>query len=257
MTDIAVEAKKLTYRYPSGPPALTAVDLLIRNGESVGLVGPNGAGKTTLFLCLSGVLTPAEGEIEVSGLRVTDPAERRRVPAKLGIVFQNSDDQLFNATVFDDVAFGPLNLGLAPEAARSCVSDALKQVGLEGFEHRVPFHLSGGEKRRAALAGILAMRPEVLLLDEPSMHLDPRGRRELIARINQLHNTKIIASHDLEFILATCNRAVLLDEGHIIADGPVRTVLADAALMGAHGLEVPHSLTHPHAHIRPPEHPTF
>ena len=249
MTDVAIRIKRVSYRYPSGPPALVGVDLTVQRGESVGLVGPNGAGKTSLFLCLSGVLSPSDGEITVSGLHVADPAERRRIPEKLGIVFQNSDDQLFNATVFDDVAFGPLNLGLPPDAVRSCVSDALKQVGLEGFEQRVPFHLSGGEKRRAALAGILAMRPEVLLLDEPSIHLDPRGRRELIERINQLNTTKIIASHDLEFILATCQRAVLLDEGRIISDGPVRSVLADAALMTAHGLEVPHSLTHPHAHV--------
>jgi len=244
-----IQTTNLSYTYPSGPPALSAVNLSVGAGESVGIVGPNGAGKTTLFLCLSGVLPPAQGQIEVSGLRVHDPSERRRVPQKLGIVFQNSDDQLFNATVFDDVAFGPLNLGLPPDNVRQLVADALAEVGMEGLDHRVPFHLSGGEKRRAALAGVLAMQPEVLLLDEPSLNLDPHGRRELIGVINKLRNTKVIASHDLEFILSTCQRAVLLDRGRVIADGPVRRVLADRTLMETHGLEVPHSLTHPHPHV--------
>ncbi len=249
MNEAAIHTTNLSYVYPSGPPALSAVSLLIGRGESVGLVGPNGAGKTTLFLCLSGVLPPSEGEVEVVGLCVHDAAQRRRVPEKLGIVFQNSDDQLFNATVFDDVAFGPLNLKLPPDTVRQRVAEALHEVGMEGLEQRVPFHLSGGEKRRAALAGVLAMQPEVLLLDEPSLNLDPHGRRELIHVINQLHNTKVIASHDLEFILSTCQRAVLLDRGRLIADGPVRQILADRTLMETHGLEVPHSLTHPHPHI--------
>ena len=246
---LAINVEGLAYAYPSGPLALAGIDLRVPEGESVALVGPNGAGKTTLFLCLSGVLRPARGRVEVGGLDIRDPAQRRYIPTKVGIVFQNSDDQLFNPTVFDDVAFGPLNLGLPADEVRARVAEALRQVGLEGFEERVPFHLAGGEKRRVALAGVLAMRPEVLLLDEPSLYLDPRGRRELIERINHLGTTKVIAAHDLEFILATCTRAVLLDRGQIIADGPVRRVLADRALMEEHGLEVPHSLTHPHAHF--------
>jgi cobalt/nickel transport system ATP-binding protein len=245
----AVEIERLTYRYPSGPLALAGIDLRIGPGESVGLVGPNGAGKTSFFLCLSGVLVPQQGRIQVGGLDLTRAEHRRRVHEKIGIVFQNSDDQLFNATVLDDVAFGPLNLGLAADEVRTRVKDALRQVGLEGFEDRVPFHLSGGEKRRVALAGVLAMRPEVLLLDEPSIHLDPRGRRELIQWINRLPTTRILASHDLELILATCQRVVVLDHGQVMADGPIRRLLADQALMEAHGLEVPHSLTHPHAHF--------
>ncbi len=245
MSEIAVCVRGLSYAYPQGPTALDDVSLDLASGESVGLVGPNGAGKTTLFLCLSGVLNVPRGRVELCGLDPGDPAQRRRLPEHIGIVFQNSDDQLFNTTVLDDVAFGPLNLGLPADEVRHRVAEALERVGLCGFEERVPFHLSGGEKRRVALAGVLAMRPGVLLLDEPSMYLDPRGRRELIGLIKGLPGTRLIASHDLELILQTCGRAVVLDRGQVMADGPVRDVLGDAALMEAHGLEVPHSLT-PH-----------
>jgi len=244
MSEIAVRVSGLTYAYPSGPTALADVSLEMVAGESVGLIGPNGAGKTTLFLCLSGVLPAPRGRIALLGLDPADPAQRRRLPEHVGIVFQNSDDQLFNTTVLDDVAFGPLNLGLSPDAVRQRVAEALARVGLSGFEGRVPFHLSGGEKRRVALAGVLAMRPGVLLLDEPSMYLDPRGRRELIQLINGLGGTKLIAAHDLEMILQICSRAVVLDGGKVMADGPVRAILGNAQLMEAHGLEVPHSLTH-------------
>src|SRR5262249_35558172 len=162
--------------------------------------------KTTLFLCLAGVLRVRPGCVNLAGLDPTDPGQRRQLPAHVGIVFQDSDDQLFHATVFDDVAFGPLNLGLPPDEVRARVAEALGRVGLTGYEQRVPMHLSGGEKRRVALAGVLAMRPEVLLLDEPTMFLDPRGRREFIALLGSLPGTKVIAAHDLEFILRTCRR---------------------------------------------------
>jgi cobalt/nickel transport system ATP-binding protein len=244
MAGPAIQITGLTYTYPGGPTALDDVTCAVDEGESLGLVGPNGAGKTTLFLCLSGVLPVKSGMVQLAGLDPANSAERRCLPAKVGIVFQNSDDQLFNATVFDDVAFGPLNLGLAPDEVRRRVAEALARVGLTGFELRVPFHLSGGEKRRVALAGVLAMRPDILLLDEPSMHLDPRGRRDFIHLINGLPGTKIIAAHDLELILQTCQRALVLDRGRLIAEGPARTLLGDAPLMDAHGLEVPHSLTH-------------
>jgi len=184
--------------------------------------------------------------LQVGGFDPNEPRQRRQLPAKVGIVFQNSDDQIFNTTVFDDVAFGPLNLGLPPDEVRIRVAGALERVGLKGFETRVPFHLSGGEKRRVALAGVLAMQAEILLLDEPSMSLDPRGRRELIRLINGLAVTKVIASHDLEMILQTCRRAILLDGGRVIADEPARLLFSDAKLMEVHGLEVPHSLT-PHS----------
>src|SRR5262249_27202113 len=219
-----------------------AVSFDVAPGESVALVGPNGAGKTSLFLCLAGVLRSSGGTVRVCGLNPRDPADRRRLPAHVGIVFQDSDDQLFNATVFDDVAFGPLNLELQPDEVRRRVTEALEQVGLTGLDNRVPFHLSGGEERRGALAGVLAMQPSVLLLDEPTLHLDPRGRRELIRLVNGLPGTKMIASHDLEMVLETCGRTLLLDRGRVVADGPSRRLLADVALMDAHGLEVPYSL---------------
>ena len=242
--EAALRVRDLIYAYPDGPRALDGLSFDVAAGESLGLVGPNGAGKTTLFLCLAGVLAVRPGAASLGGLDPAQPAQRRRLPAKVGIVFQNSDDQLFNATVFDDVAFGPLNLGLSADEVRARVAEALGRVGLSGFERRVPFHLSGGEKRRVALAGVLAMRPEVLLLDEPSIYLDPRGRRELIRLVNGLAVTKVIASHDLELILQTCRRVLVLDRGRVVAEGPARQVLADAALMEGHGLEVPHSLTH-------------
>jgi cobalt/nickel transport system ATP-binding protein len=239
---LVIEVNDLHYTYAGRLVALEGVSFQATAGEFLGLVGPNGAGKTTLFLCLSGVLPVPPGRIRLCSLDPATPADRRRLPAHLGIVFQDSDDQLFNSTVFDDVAFGPLNLGLSADETRQRVAEALAAVGLQGFEQRVPFHLSGGEKRRAALAGILAMRPEILLLDEPSLHLDPRGRRELIGLLRGLPGTKILASHDLEMVLELCPRVLLLDRGRIVADGPARELLADAALMDAHGLEVPYSL---------------
>lgn len=234
--------QSLTYAYPGGLPALAGVSLAVEAGESVGLVGPNGAGKTTLFLALSGVLSLAPGMARLAGLDPALTADRRRLPERVGIVFQNSDDQIFNATVFDDVAFGPMNLRLPADEVRRRVTEALAAVGLHDMEQRVPFHLSGGEKRRVAVAGVLAMRPEVLLLDEPSMYLDPRGRRELIGLLGRLPGTRIIASHDLELVLETCGRVLVLDGGKVAAAGPGAEVLADAALMEAHGLEVPYSL---------------
>lgn len=241
-SEAVIQIAGLTYRYPAGPTALDNIRFEIAAGERVGLVGPNGAGKTTLFLCLAGVLRVPPGIVRVAGL---DPAladDRRQLPARAGIIFQNSDDQVFNSTVFDDVAFGPLNLGLPADEVRRRVAEALAHVGLTGLEERVPFHLSGGEKRRVALAGVLAMQPAILLLDEPSMHLDPRGRRELIRLVRGLSVTQIVASHDLEFILETCARTLVIDRGRLAIDGPTRKVLADAALMEAHGLEVPYSL---------------
>jgi cobalt/nickel transport system ATP-binding protein len=245
----AICVRELSYIYPGGKQALDDISLRVNPGESVGLVGPNGAGKTTLFLCLSGVLPASTGNIRLMGLDPGDREQRRKLPARVGVVFQNSDDQIFNSTVFDDVAFGPLNLDLSADEVRQRVGQSLKSVGMTGTETRVPYHLSYGEKRRVALAGVLAMNPDIVLLDEPSTSLDPRGRRELIRLVNQLAITKMTASHDLELIRETCQRVLLLDGGRLIADGPTLHVLGDRDLMEAHGLEVPHSLTyHADAH---------
>lgn len=238
----ALLVEGLSYAYAPSAPVLDGLRFQVMDQERVGLVGPNGAGKTTLFLCLAGVLGAPAGAVRLAGLDPAIPAQRRQLPTRVGIVFQNSDDQLFSSTVFDDVAFGPLNLGLPADEVRQRVAEALDRAGLAGFEKRVPYHLSGGEKRRAALAGVLAMRPDILLLDEPSMFLDPRGRRELLHLLKGLGGTQILASHDLDLILDCCTRVLLLDHGRLIADGPTRTILADAALMEAHGLEVPYRL---------------
>lgn len=238
-----VEVERLSYAYPQGPVALCEVSFHLRHGERVGLIGPNGAGKTTLLLILAGLLEADRGVVEVAGCDLRTAAGRRAVHRRLGLVFQNPDDQIINATVEDDVAFGPLNLGLPPAVVQARVRDALERVGLgEGYRARIPFHLSAGEKRRVAIAGVLALEPQVLLLDEPTSDLDPRGRRELRQILEALPVTRLISSHNLEFVLETCDRVLLLDEGRLCADGPAAIVLADARLMLRHGLEVPASL---------------
>jgi cobalt/nickel transport system ATP-binding protein len=231
-----IHVRDLRFAYPDGRQALDGVTFSVSAGESVGLIGPNGAGKTTVFLCLCGVLRSAPGSVSVAGLDPAEPSQRRQLPARVGVVFQNPDDQLFSSTVAEDVAFGPLNLGLPADEVRERVADALKRTGLTGQDDRVPFHLSGGEKRRAAIAGVLAMCPEVLLLDEPSMFLDPRGRRELIRLINALPGTKLIASHDLALVRDSCSRVILMDAGRVVAQGSA-ALLKDAELMDRHGLE--------------------
>jgi cobalt/nickel transport system ATP-binding protein len=234
--------RHLTHRYPDGRLALADLSFTLNPGERVALVGPNGAGKTTLFLRLCGVLSGPRGEVTVNGYDPAVPAERKQLPRQIGVVFQNPDDQLFSATVLEDVAFGPLNLGASTSVAKQLATEALAKVGLHHSEDRSPHTLSGGEKRRAALAGVLAMKPGVLLLDEPSMFLDPRGRRELIRTFCELPGILLIATHDLDLVLDSCPRAMILDAGRIVADGPTATLLADAHLMDTHGLEVPHRL---------------
>ena len=243
MTDSpALRISNLSHRYADGRVALDGVSFAVEPGECVAVVGPNGAGKTTLFLRLCGVLAGKAGQVLVNGLDPADPQQRKKLPEVVGVVFQNPDDQLFSPTVLEDVAFGPLNLGATAEEAKRQAAAALESVGMAGSGERVPFQLSGGEKRRAALAGVLAMNPAVLLLDEPSMFLDPRGRRELIGVIRRLPGTKLIATHDLDLVLDTCGRVLVLDGGRLLADGPAAKLLADAGLMDRHGLEVPYRL---------------
>ena len=232
----------LSHRYACGRVALDDLSFAVEPGACVAVVGPNGAGKTTLFLRLCGVLAGAPGQASVSGLDPAVPDHRKKLPEVVGVVFQNPDDQLFSPTVAEDVAFGPLNMGATADDAKARVAEALAAVGMPDAGERVPFQLSGGEKRRAALAGVLAMRPSVLLLDEPSMFLDPRGRRELIGVIRGLPGTKLIATHDLDLVLDTCPRVLVLDAGRLAADGPAAQLLADAELMEKHGLEVPYRL---------------
>lgn len=238
----ALKVTNLTHHFADGRRALDGVTFEVAVGERVALVGPNGAGKTTLFLRLCGVLPGRHGEVAVQGLDAADAAARKKLPEFIGIVFQNPDDQLFCATVLEDVAFGPLNLGQSPDEAVASARESLRSLGLFDCEERSPHRLSGGEKRRAALAGVLAMKPGILLLDEPSMFLDPRGRRELIGTVLGLSTTLLLATHDLDMVLDTCPRTIVLDAGRIAADGSTAELLANAELMETHGLEVPHRL---------------
>ena len=236
MSEVLV-ARRFAHTYADGRVALHPMTFTVGAGERVALVGPNGAGKTTLFLRVAGVLPGTPEQLALCGLDPALPAHRAALPAKVGIVFQNPDDQLFAATLREDVAFGPLNLGASAADAVALAEEMLTRVGLPGAGGRTPHKLSGGEKRRAAIAGVLAMRPEVMLLDEPSMYLDPRGRRELIRLLNGLPGTMVVATHDLRFAAETCQRVLILDAGHLAADGPTATLFANAALLDRHGLE--------------------
>jgi len=234
-----IQVSELSHNYACGRSALKSLNLVANDGERIGIVGPNGAGKTTLFLKLCGVIPSRLGQIQIAGLDPADSDQRRQLPNFVGVVFQNPDDQLFGSCLLDDVAFGPLNQGLSAKDAAVRAEDALVVVGLAGFGDRVPHKLSGGEKRRAALAGVLAMRPEILLLDEPTVFLDPRGRREFITLLNQLSGTILIATHDLGLVAETCSRAMVLDNGQISFDGSVSELFNDPERLTAHGLELP------------------
>jgi len=246
----AIEVRDLVFRYPDGTDALRGVTFSVAPGESVGLIGPNGAGKSTLLLHLNGLLPEhltGESAVRVSGERLTADnvhAIRRTV----GLLFQDPNDQLFCPTVFEDVAFGPRQFGLSEEEVGRRVREALARVGLQGFENRAPHHLSGGEKRRVCLAGVLACEPGILVLDEPSSDLDPCSRRELKELLRKIPITKIIATHDLELVVELCSRVLVLDAGTIVAEGPTVSLLSDEELMLRHRLERPHILRHIHPH---------
>jgi cobalt transport protein ATP-binding subunit len=233
-----VDLEHVHYRYPDGFEALRGVDLRIGNGEKVALVGPNGAGKSTLMLQLNGTLRPAHGSVRVAGLSVTKETIRR-VRAEVGLVFQDPDDQLFSPTVFDDVAFGPLHMGLSADEVHRRVERALAAVGMAAFAHRVPHRMSLGQRKRVALATVLSMNPSILVFDEPSAGLDPRGRRELIALLRGLDQTMLVSTHDMRLVAEVFPRTVVVDDGQIVADGPTDRILADADLLERHGLEAP------------------
>jgi cobalt/nickel transport system ATP-binding protein len=238
MSDPVLDVRGLAFAYPDGHQALYGVDLHVHRGERVALLGPNGAGKTTLVLHLNGILTAGAGSVAVSGL----PVKREKIQEvrrRVGVVFQDPDDQLFMPTVRDDVAFGPANLGVRGTELDARVVEALDRVGMVDFIDRPPHHLSFGQRRRVAVATVLAMEPEILVLDEPSSNLDPASRRELADIVTALDVTVLMVTHDLPYALQLCPRAVVLSDGVIVADGSTYDVLTDDALMSAHRLELP------------------
>lgn len=226
---------QVAYTYPDGHPALQGVSLLIHAGEKVGLIGPNGAGKSTLLLLLNGLLRPQQGTVRVCGLEVNE-RHLAAVRQAVGLVFQDPNDQLFCPTVFEDVAFGPRYQGLRETDIHTRVVQALRAVGLEGYELRASYRLSLGEKKRVAIATVLSMQPDILVLDEPSAGLDPRARRALVGLLQTLHPTLLVATHDLALVREVCTRVVVLSQGRVVADGAVDAVLSDAALLERHGL---------------------
>ncbi|ASR39576.1 cobalt ABC transporter ATP-binding protein [Prauserella marina] len=234
----ALLVKDVSFGYPDGRRALAGIDLRVEHGERVALLGPNGAGKSTLVLHLNGVLGGGEGLIEVAGLGVTK-RNLREIRRRVGVVFQDPDDQLFMPTVAEDVAFGPRNFGVPEPEVAGKVAAALAAVAMTEHAERSPLHLSGGQRRRVALATVLACDPDILVLDEPSANLEPVARRELAELLLTLNRAMLMVSHDLPFALQLCPRGVLIDEGKVVADGPTADLLGDTALLAAHRLELP------------------
>ena len=245
MSDKSLEISDLAYSYPDGNQALFGVNLSINRGERVALLGPNGAGKTTLVLHLNGIIPTMQGRVSVAGELVDgkNAESIKSIRHKVGIVFQDPDDQLFMPTVGQDVAFGPYNAGLRGSQLESAVRQALELVGMSEFIDRPPHHLSFGQRRRVAVATVLAMKPAILVMDEPSSNLDPAARRELAEIITSLDITLLMVTHDLPFAYELCQRAVILSAGVVAADGPIKSVLSDSNLLKAHRLELPKGFT--------------
>ena len=241
--NIVLHMDNLSFRYPDKSKILEKITLSLFSKEKTAIIGPNGSGKTTLFLLLCGILKPESGKIEVNGNTI----RHNHFNPEITYLFQTPDDQLFSPTVFDDIAFGPLNMGLSREEILIRVKAALETVNLTHLSDKPPHHLSGGEKRMAAIATILSMMPDILLFDEPTSNLDAKNRRQVISTIKEINKTMFISSHDLEFLLETCNRCILLDSGKIIADGPIVDILINEQLLNMHHMEKPHSLI-PHIH---------
>jgi len=239
MSDIAVEFFGVSYTYPDGAPALSDVSIRIMRGERVAILGPNGAGKSTLLMLMSGLFEPTKGEVRLQGVSTNQITQIRK---SVGIVFQDPDDQLFCPTLSEDIAFGPLNLGLPEQEVTNRVKDALRLMGLEAYGNRPPHHLSIGEKKRAAIAGVLAMRPEILILDEPTANLDTRGRAELLGFLNGLSKggtTLVTAMHDVNTVPLVADRVCVLSGGRVIANGQVREIFSNVQVMSDANLELP------------------
>jgi cobalt/nickel transport system ATP-binding protein len=240
----SLEVSRLAYAYPDGTQALFGVDLTVARGERVALLGPNGAGKTTLVMHLNGILTAGHGTVAVGGTPVRKDT-LKEIRRRVGLVFQDPDDQLFMPTVRDDVAFGPANSGVTGAELERVVERALERVGMLDAIDRPPHHLSFGQRRRVAVATVLAMEPEILVLDEPSSNLDPAARRELAEILRSLDVTVLMVTHDLPYAMELCERSLILSGGVIAADGPTREVLADTELLAAHRLELPYGFAIP------------
>lgn len=237
----SLEINDLAFAYPDGNQALYGVNLTVGQGERVALLGPNGAGKTTLVMHMNGIHPAAHGEVKVAGQLVdaTDKANLRSIRSKVGIVFQDPDDQLFMPTVGEDVAFGPYNMGIRGSELDKVVIEALELVGMTEFKDRPPHHLSFGQRRRVAVATVLAMKPEILVLDEPSSNLDPASRRELADILRSLAITIVMVTHDLPYAFELCERSVILSGGIIVADKKTHEILSDKSILQAHRLELP------------------
>lgn len=241
MSTPSLEITGLAFAYPDGNQALFGVNLKVEKGERVALLGPNGAGKTTLVMHLNGIHEAQQGEVKIAGEKIDskDAALLKRIRSSVGVIFQDPDDQLFMPTVREDVAFGPYNMGLRGSELESVVNDALTQVGMLDFADRAPHHLSFGQRRRVAVAGVLAMKPEILVLDEPSSNLDPASRRELATILKSLDVTILMVTHDLPYALELCERSLVLSGGVIVEDSPTRELLADQKKLEKNRLELP------------------